>query len=80
MDAKVSLINGRISIIVKPNSKKTQIVSYDDARSAFRVDVAAPAEDNRANIEIIKFFSRLVGKRVQIIQGLTSKQKILQIK
>jgi len=44
-----------------------------------RVDVAAPPEDNKANREIIKFFSKLTKKKVTILTGLTSKKKVLRI-
>jgi uncharacterized protein (TIGR00251 family) len=73
-------INGkRLSIIVKPNSNKTCVTNWDDDKQALRVDIAAPPEDNKANIEVVKFFSRLLKKQVRILTGMTSKHKILQI-
>lgn len=79
MDAKTSLAQGSIEIIVRPNAKKTQIIGFDGQKGAFRVDISEPAEDNRANIEVIRFFSKLVGKRVEILKGLTSKSKVIRI-
>ena len=67
-----------IKIIVKPNSKKTQILNYDEKRKAYKVEVKAPPEKNKANIEIKKYFSKLLKKPVKIISGKTSKVKILK--
>jgi uncharacterized protein (TIGR00251 family) len=53
---------------------------YDADRDAVRVDVKAKPEDNEANIEIIKFFSKLLKKKVLIKTGLKNKEKILLIK
>jgi len=79
VDAKVYLEKGSITIIVKPNAKKTQIIGFDEQKQAFRVDISEPAEDNRTNIEVIRFFSKLVGKRIEILKGLTSKSKVIRI-
>jgi len=65
-------------IIVKPNSPKSELLGYDKERQAYRVAIKAKPEDNKANIEIIKFFSRLLKKRVHIISGLKSKEKLLK--
>ena len=64
-------------IIVKANSSKNEILGYDKEREAYRVNIKAKAEANKANIEIIKFFSRLLKKRVRIVKGLKSKEKII---
>lgn len=68
----------RLKILVKPSSSKTEILSFDDSRKAWRVNVAAPPEDNKANIAIIKFFTKLSKKNVRIVSGLTSKVKVLE--
>jgi len=66
-----------VRIKVKPNSAKTEIKGVKDGVLFF--NVKAPPEDNKANIEIIKFFTRLTKKKVRIKRGLTSKQKILEL-
>ena len=63
-----------LKILVKPNKTKTRIVSYGDVCV---VEVAAKAESNKANIELIKFFSKLSGKRVRIKTGLKNKKKVI---
>jgi len=72
-----SNLSGKVRIIVKPNAKKTEILGEVDG--VLKVAVAAPAEDNKANLEIVKFFSKLTGKRVRIVSGLTSKKKTLSV-
>ena len=69
----------RFRILVKPDCSENKLVGFDESRNAWRVEIAAPAEDNKANIEVIKFFSKLTKKRVRIVSGLTSKEKLLSI-
>ncbi len=71
-------LTGRVKILVKPNSKKTEVLGWDEERKAFRVAVAAPAEDNKANIALVKFLSKLSKKRVRIVSGLSSREKIVE--
>lgn len=79
MDIKNYVKNNRLGIIVKPNSPKNEVVSYDASRNALRVNIAAPADKNKANIKIISFFSKLLKKKVRIKSGLKSKEKLLEI-
>jgi len=70
--------DNKLNIIVKANSPKNNILDYDKTRDALRIEIKAPAENNKANIEIIKFFSKKTSKEVKIISGLTSKKKVLR--
>lgn len=65
-------------IIAKPNSPKNRIIGFDEEKGAYRVEIEARPEQNKANIEIIKFFSKLLKKRVRIIKGLKSREKVLE--
>ena len=65
-------------VLVKPNSAKNEIVKFDKERKAYRVNIKEKAVDTKANIEIIKFFSKLLKKKVKIIKGLKSKEKVLK--
>ena len=69
----------RLKILVKPNAKKTEILGWDENEQILRVAVSEPAEDNKANIAIIKFFSKKLEKRVRIVSGLKSKRKVLSL-
>lgn len=75
----ISEFSGKVKILVKPNSKKDELLGFDEEKRVWKVAIAAPPEDNKANIAVIKFFARLTKKKVTIVTGLTSKQKILNI-
>ncbi|HLC98763.1 MAG TPA: DUF167 domain-containing protein [Candidatus Nanoarchaeia archaeon] len=68
-----------LRIIVKPNSPKSEITAVDEARNALRVSIKAPPDKGKANKEVIKFFSKLLKKKVEIVSGLKSKEKMLRI-
>mgnify|MGYP001583563086 CR=1 FL=1 len=65
-----------IKIKVKPNSGKQSIEKKGES---YLVNVKSPAENNRANIEMIKLFGNYFKKSVRIKLGLTSKNKIIEI-
>ena len=69
--------NNSLRILVKPNSKKTEIIGYNKDKGCVTVNVAAPPERNKANIEVVKFFSRILKKKVRIKSGLKGKEKVL---
>jgi uncharacterized protein (TIGR00251 family) len=71
--------NNYLKILVKPNSPKTEIVKWDTERNALRVNIHAQPEDNKANVEVVKFFSKLLKKKVVIKSGLKSREKLLLI-
>ena len=75
----ISKFEGRFKILVKPNSKKDELLGFDESRQAWKVAISAPPEDNKANIAIIKFFSKLTKKKVRIVTGLKSKEKVLNL-
>ena len=71
--------NGRLAVYAKPNSPKTEIIGYDENRKALRISVAAAPDKDKANKEIMKFFSKLLKKKVLIVLGGKSREKILEI-
>ena len=78
MDINDHIKNNSLKIIVKPNSKKNQVLNYDKQHQALKVAIKAPPEKGKANLEIIKFFRKLTKKQTKIIKGLTSKEKLLK--
>ena len=68
----------RFKIIAKPNSKETRIEKFDYKRNAYIVSVKARPENNKANIEIIKFFSKMLKAKVRIASGMAGREKILE--
>jgi uncharacterized protein (TIGR00251 family) len=65
-----------IDITVVPNSPKFS-VGYKNGR--LKVSLTSEPKMNRANIELIQNLSKLLGKQVRIISGLTSKRKKLSV-
>ncbi|MBI3033681.1 DUF167 domain-containing protein [Candidatus Woesearchaeota archaeon] len=45
-------------MIVKPNSPKNELVGFDAGRKAYIVRVSAPADKNKANVELCRFLSK----------------------
>ena len=79
MDIHDYIINNRLHIIVKPNAKKTEILSFDPLTKIVKIAVAAPADKDKANKELLKFVSRILKKKVSFVTGLRNKGKILEI-
>ncbi|MBT3465397.1 YggU family protein [archaeon] len=77
-DISEFIIDNKLILKVKANSSKNEIIGYDKEKQILKVNIKAPAENNKANIEIIKFFKKLTKRDVKIISGLTSKKKILK--
>ncbi len=73
------LKNNCLKIIVKPNSSSNEILGFDSEKQALKISIAAPADKNKANLELIKFLSKLLKKKVRIKTGLKSKEKIVCI-
>lgn len=72
-------LNGKITIIVKANSPKSEITGFDEEKKAYKVNIKAVPEKGKANAEVIKFFKKLTKKEVRILSGLKSREKVLEI-
>ncbi len=70
---------GNVKVILKSNSPKNRIVKFDSERNAYRVEIKAPAQHNKANIELVKFLSRFLKKDVKLIKGFKSREKLIKI-
>jgi uncharacterized protein len=68
-----------LQIEVSPQSDKFQITRYNKWRNNFEVKIKAPPTKGKANLEVIKEFSRLTGRNVEIISGYKSQQKTIYI-
>ncbi|MDD5086398.1 MAG: DUF167 domain-containing protein [Candidatus Nanoarchaeia archaeon] len=72
-------MKGNIKVILKPNSSCNRIAGFDNEKKAYIIEVKAPAHENKANIELVKFLSKSIKKKVRILKGLKSREKILEI-
>lgn len=78
-DAGAGIHSGdALSVLVKPCAHETEILGWDASRNALRVAVAAKPEHNKANKELIRFFTNKLKKPVILISGARSKMKILK--
>lgn len=72
-------LKGKVTIIVKANSPKSGIAGFDENKQAYKINIKAPPEKGKANLEVIKFFKKLTKKNVKILSGLKSREKTLLI-
>jgi len=70
----------RITVKVQPRAKATRIAGL--LEHTYRLQVAAPPVDGKANEACIAFFAEAAGvakSRVRIVFGLTSRTKVVEI-
>ena len=67
-------------IYVQPKARKNEIGGIDEWRGRLRVKIKAPPVEGKANREIVKFFSKLLGTEVELVKGETSREKDLLVK
>lgn len=70
----------RIAVKVHPRAKRTAVTGrYGEA---WKLDLAAPPVDGKANEECIRFFAELAGaprSRVRIVTGATGRMKLIEV-
>jgi len=70
-----------IHVKVKPNSSEQKIIPFGDNR--YLIYLKEPAENNRANIELINLLAKQFttpAARIKIKAGLNNREKILEIR
>lgn len=70
----------RITVKVQPRAKATRVAGR--MGRAYRLQLAPPPVDGKANVECIAFLAGLAGvakSRVRILSGLTSRLKVVEI-
>ena len=66
-----------LKIRVVPNSSRTELT---EENSGLKLHLKAAPEKNKANKEVIRFFKKEFGLRVEIKFGEKNRDKILEIK
>lgn len=69
-----------INVKVKPHSGKQEIKRISEGD--YVISLKKPVKDNKANLELIKLLSKelkVPSKNINIIKGLTGKNKIIKI-
>ena len=70
----------RISIRVKPNARKNEVVLLPDGR--YQVSVTVPPVDGKANEKVIDLLADYFGKpkrSITIVRGGSGKEKIVEV-
>ena len=70
----------RIAVKVHPRARRTVLAGK--LGEAWKLSLAAPPVDGKANDECVRFFAELAGvprSRVRIVTGLTSRNKLIEI-
>lgn len=68
----------KFSVIVKPNSSRSEILGYDKDKNEYSVALKSAPIEGKANSELEKLMSKHLGKKVSVKIGKTSKKKILE--
>lgn len=74
-------VKKRVKVSVKVNSGKSKIEKIDE--EDFNVFLKSNAENNKANIELLKLFKKYFNCNVsdiRIVSGLSSRRKVVEIK
>ena len=70
----------RVTVKVHPRARKTGLAGrFGDN---WKLDLAAPPVDGKANEECIRFFAELAGvarSRVRIVSGATARLKVVEV-
>jgi uncharacterized protein (TIGR00251 family) len=70
----------RVTVKVHPRANRTAITGR--LGEAYKLDLAAPPVDGKANEECIRFFAELFGlpqARVRILLGLANRHKVVEV-
>ncbi len=67
----------KLKIKVQPNSKKQGIKKLN--KKEYEIKIKSEAENNKANIELIKLLSKYFKAKIKIKSGLKSKNKVVEI-
>lgn len=70
----------RLTVKVHPRAKRSAVTGR--LGDVWKLDLAAPPVDGKANDECVRFFAGLAGvprARVRVVTGLTSRTKVVEI-
>lgn len=70
----------RITVKVHPRARRTRLAGR--LGEAWKLDLAAPPVEGKANEACVRFFAELAGvprSRVRIVTGATSRTKVVEV-
>jgi len=71
------MIKVKIKLTVKPNSSKNEVIKIKE--NEYKVNIKAPPQEGKANIELVRLLKKYFKKQVRIISGLKSKEKVIEV-
>ena len=66
----------RISVKIKPNASENKIIEKGEI---WKINIKSAPQDNKANIELMKFLRKELKQNVRIIRGLKSREKLIEL-
>ncbi|MBN2566606.1 YggU family protein [Candidatus Woesearchaeota archaeon] len=66
-----------IRVTVRPRARKAGVV-HDEERDRLIVSVRNPAEGGKANAELLRLLAKEFGRKVRVVAGNTSKNKLVR--
>jgi len=66
-----------IEVKVSPGRKKEEIEKFGEV---YKVSLKEKAEDNKANLALLKLLKKHFKGEVRIVKGLKSRKKIVEVK
>lgn len=74
-----------LAVKVTPNARKSELTGWsvdEQGRRVLLVKLAAPAQEGRANKELIRFMAEILGcakSAVSLVRGESSRTKVLEV-
>lgn len=66
----------KIRVDVKPSSRETRV---ERTEKGMIVWLTEPADKGKANVQLVKLLSRLLGARVRLVSGATGRKKLIEV-
>tara|TARA_Y100000034_G_C6723529_1_gene320197 strand:- start:74 stop:298 length:225 start_codon:yes stop_codon:yes gene_type:complete len=66
-----------IQVKVKPNSARQEVEKISDEE--YKVYLKKPAENNKANLELLRLLHKYFNKEVRFVKGLKNKNKVIEV-
>lgn len=76
LDLQKHFQNGTLKFRAVPHSSRQELI---EENGQLRLYLHSPPENDRANLELIKFFKKEYGARVEIVSGMRGREKIVRI-
>ncbi len=77
MDLDSAVRDDRLRVKVKPNARKSDVLKVEDG--IVHLAIAAKPEDGKANAEVERLLTKLLGRKSTITSGFSGKKKTVRL-